>query len=220
MDSYKSKSSLDLNVIKLSIGPLRRLPAVYSFHVALLGRGRKVQVDESVPIKVGDSVPDGVVMSRSSSSRRSSSLGGTGAILFPRRRRCPGCSCTPSRGQGPRRSRHRCCSDFQIYFISYFNSRVVAVVASSNLKKSPELVLPPSSWCCSRSLGSWRARGSWWGADGFSGPVESPFQFLAKIFSVRRHCCSRLRLLLSAQWHCCLSMTVLPWSDVSDNHCI
>ena len=36
MDSYKSKSSLDLNVIKLSIGPLRRLPAVCSFHVAAL----------------------------------------------------------------------------------------------------------------------------------------------------------------------------------------
>ena len=150
----------------ISIDPLHRLPAISSFHVAdlLVGlRGWKARVDESVPmvVQVGDSVPDGVVMSRSSSSRRSSSLGGTGAILFPRRRRCPGCSCTPSRGQGPRRSRHRCCSDFQIYFISYFNSRVVAVVASSNLKKSPELVLPPSSWCCSRSLGSWRARGSW-----------------------------------------------------------
>ena len=49
----------------------------------------------------------------------------------------------------------------------------------------PELVFSPSNWCCSRSLGSWRARRSRWGADGFSWPEKTSFSVLTQIFHVR-----------------------------------
>ena len=56
--------------------------------------------------------------------------------------------------------------------------RVVVVVASSNLtrvEEVPELALSSSNWCCSWSLGSWRAHGSWQGDDGFLWPEKTSF---------------------------------------------
>ena len=66
--------------------------------------------------------------------------------------------------------------------------RVVVVVASSNLtrvEEVPELALSSSNWCCSWSLGSWRARGSWRGADGFLWREITSFSILTKILRVR-----------------------------------
>ena len=92
----------------------------------------------------------------------------SGQVEFPRVKWSPAC-----RGQCPRR-------------IVVVVSRSCVIQIWLEAKKSRNWHFSPSNWCCSQSLGSWRGPGSWWGADGFSGPMETPFLSLSSLSDLTR----------------------------------